>query len=208
LNATAKHFQHRSIEREVLMGWREVIYHYLRACVADSRKAPWGTSRSRFIDALGTTALKHREQQSRAQNEKRVASQQVPAPETYKEIETSPTRVIAEVEKANLLELFLTIRFLVVKVDDQWQLDDIFWKCSCENGTCFFCRGAGYCTACHGKGFARWFFGLLKPRCIVCNGQPGCTFCGGKGRCKYCLESPLPGWTSRTRIISDANEGG
>jgi len=132
-----------------------------------------------------------------------VASQQVPPPETYKVIEENLTRVIAEIEKANLLELFCTTRFLVVKVDDQWKLDDIFWNCTCESGVCFYCQGKGYCTVCNGRGFIRWFFGLLKQECILCKGKPKCTFCSGTGRCEHCLESPIPGWTSRTKILPD-----
>jgi hypothetical protein len=190
------------------MGWREVIHQYLSACVADSREVPPPMSRAQFIEDLGTTALKHREWQNRTQSDKRVASQQVPPPETYKEIEESPTRVIAEVEKANLLELFCTTRFLVVKVDNQWKLDDIFWNCTCKNGVCFYCRGKGYCTLCNGRGFTRQFFGLLKQECILCKAKPKCTFCSGTGRCEHCLESPIPGWTSRTNIIPDDNVGG
>ncbi len=123
------------------MDWREVIYQYLSACVADSRQGPPPTSRAEVIDDLGTAALKHRERQNQMLSDKRVASQQVPPPETYTVIEESLTRVIAEVEKANLLELFCTSRFLVVKVDNQWKLDDIFWNCTCKNGVCFYCQG-------------------------------------------------------------------
>ena len=185
-----------------LMGWREVIHQYLSACVADSRQAPPRATRALVIDNLGTAVLKHRERENRIKLDKRVASQQVPPRETYKVIEESPTRVIAEVEKANLLELFGPTRFLVVKVDDQWKLDDIFWNCACRTGVCFCCKGKGHCAFCNGRGFIRRFFGLLKQECI-CKGEPKCTFCSGTGRCEHCLESPIPGWTSRTKILPD-----
>jgi hypothetical protein len=43
----------------------------------------------------------------------------------------------------------------------------------------------------------------LKQECILCKGEPKCTFCSGTGRCEHCLESPIPGWTSRTKILPD-----
>jgi hypothetical protein len=116
-------------------------------------------------------------------------------------IDESPTRVIAEIEKANLLELFCTQRFLVVNVNGEWKLDDIFWNCTCKDGVCFYCDGKGYCTYCNGKGFMKWFFGLLKEECTVCRGNPKCKFCSGTGRCEYCSESPIPGWRSQTNIV-------
>jgi hypothetical protein len=191
-----------------LMGWRGVIHHYLMACVEDSRRVSPPTRRAQFIDEHGTTALKHREQENQARLEKRVESQQVPSPETYKVIEESPTRVIAEVEKGNLLELFGATRFLVVNVDNQWKLDDIFWNCVCKTGVCILCEGKRYCMHCNGRGFTRRFFGLLKQECILCHGKPKCTYCSGTGRCKHCSESPIPGWTSRTNILPEENAGG
>jgi hypothetical protein len=185
------------------MGWREVIHKYLGACLADSRQMPSPTNRAQVIDDLGTPALKRRERENGTKLANREASQQVPPPEMYKVIEESLTRVIAEVEKANLLELFCTTRFLVVKVDDQWKLDDIFWHCTCENGVCFFCLGKGYCTLCNGRGFTRWFFSLLKHECTLCNATAKCKVCSGTGRCEHCLESPIPGWTTRTNILRD-----
>ena len=190
------------------MGWREVIHRYLSACVADSRQAPPATSRAQFIDELGTTALKQRERQNRTNWDKQVASQRVPPSGTYKVIEESPARVIAEVDKANLFELFGATRFLLVNVDNQWQLDDIFWNCTCKNGLCFYCEAKGFCTFCHGSGVTRRFFGLLKQECLLCQGKPKCKFCNGTGRCEYCLESPIPGWTSRTSIIPEDDLGG
>ena len=86
-----------------LMGWREVIHQYLGAGVADSRQMPPPATRALVIDNLGTAVLKHRERENRIKSDKRVASQQVPPPETYKVIEENLTRVIAEIEKANLL---------------------------------------------------------------------------------------------------------
>jgi hypothetical protein len=190
------------------MGWREVIHQYLKACVEDSRHVPPPRRRAQFIDELGTAALKHRERENRTRSDKQVASQQVPPLETYKVIEESPTRVIAEVEKANLLELFFATRFLVVNVDNQWKLDDIFLNCTCKNGVCFYCEGKGYCTLCNGRGFTRRFFGLLKPDCILCQGKPKCKFCSGTGRCQHCSQSPIPGWTSRTSILTEDNVSG
>jgi hypothetical protein len=185
------------------MGWREVIHQYLTACLADSRQNPLPTSRAQCIDDLGTTALKDRERQNRIQLDKRLLSQQVPPPETYKAIEEGPTRVVAEVEKANLSELFFNNRFLVIKVDSRWKLDDVFWPCTCENGVCFFCDGTGYCTLCNGRGFTRRFFGLLKQECLYCKAKPKCKYCGGTGRHDHCSDSPIPGWTSRTKILPD-----
>jgi hypothetical protein len=123
------------------MDWREVIHRYLSACVEDSRQARPPLSRLHFIDELGTTALKSREAQNRTRLENKMASQKVLLPETFKEIEGSPTRIVAEVEKANVFELFFTTRFLLIMEDDQWKLEDILWKCSCENGMCISCKG-------------------------------------------------------------------
>ena len=154
--------------------------------------------RTQFIHQRGTAALQHHELQSRTETDKKVASQQVPPPETYKVIEESPTRVIAEVE-GNLFELLLrTSCFLVVMVDDEWKLDDIFWSCTCKKGVCFACRGNGHCTYCNGRGFTRRAV-FLKRTCVLCHGKARCKFCSGTGQCDHCIESPIPGWVSRSR---------
>ena len=106
-----------------------------------------------------------------------MASEQVPPLDTYKQIEETPSRVIAEVEKTNHPDLFFTTRFLVVKVDNEWKLDDIFWKCTCENGVCYICKGTGFCA-----------------------------FCNGTSRCDLCFESQIPGWKSRTSIFKRIHE--
>jgi hypothetical protein len=174
------------------MDWREVIHRYLSACATDAGKRAPCASRAQFIVEHGTTSLIKREQQNETQREKWLASQQVPSPESYKEIEASPTRVIAEVEKSHHCELSLITRFMVAKVDNEWKLDDIFWSCICEDGICFYCQGTGYCRHCNGIGFTRRFFGLLKQDCILCRAKPSCTFCNGLGRCQRCVESQSP----------------
>jgi hypothetical protein len=186
------------------MNWREVIYQYLLACLEDSKRWTPPKRREQFMDAYGTSALKQREQENQVRTGKWIASQRVPLPETYEVIEESPTRVIAEIEKGNGLTAELDLsdhRFLVIKVDNQWKLDDVFWKCcSCKNGTCDFCEGKGFCTFCNGTGFTRHFFGLIKVKCVLCDGKPKCNFCSGTGRCSHCSPSTLPGWTSRTSL--------
>ena len=183
-----------------LMDWRGVIHHYLMACVEDSRRVSLPKSRIQFIDEHGTTALKLCQQEKKTRSDKLVASQQVPLPEMYKVIEESPTRVLAEVEKANLLELFRATRFLVVNVDNQWKLDDTFSNCVCKTGGCFGCESKGYCRVCEGRGLTRRFFSLMKQECFLCHGKPKCKFCDGTGRCDLCSQSPIPGWRSVTRI--------
>ena len=197
------------------MGWREVIHHYLMACIEDSRQVPQPSSRAQFIDEHGTPALKYREYENRTRLDKRIASQQVPLPETYKVIEESPTRVMAEVEDANSLELFAATRFLVVKTDNQWHLDDTFSNCLCKNGSCFFCRGTGYCTLCYEQRFTRfffrftrWFLGIVKERCVLCQGKPRCKYCNATGRCEHCSQSPIPGWRSRSSFLPENEMGG
>jgi len=190
------------------MGWRVVIHHYLMAFVEASRPVAPPTSWAQFIDMHGTTALKHREQENRTRSEKRLASKQVPPPETYKVIEESPTRVLAEVEKFPLLEVLGAHRFLVVKVDDQWKVDDIFYKCFCKNGVCRICAGKGYCTACNWPFFTRSLFSLLRQECNLCQGNRKCKPCGGKGRCEHCSQSPIPGWRSQTSILPEDNVSG
>jgi hypothetical protein len=191
------------------MNWREIIYQYLLACHEDSKRWCPPKSKEQFLDAYGTDALKQREQENHVRSDKRLASQRVAPPETYEVIEESPTRVIAEIKKANDLTAELDFRdqrFLVIKVDDQWKLDDVFWKCfSCENGACHFCDGKGVCIFCNGAGFTRHFFGLMKMKCVLCNGKPECTFCNGTGRCSYCSQSTFPGWTSRTSLLDEEN---
>jgi len=187
------------------MDWREVIHQYLSSCVADSRRVPPPTRRAHAIKELGTTALKDRHLQNQIQASKRAASQQAPPCETYKVIEESQTRVIAEIEKADFIELCIATRFLVLKVDDQWKLEDIFWKCTCKSGICFYCEGTGSCPHCHGAGFTRAFFGLRKQGCGLCKANSKCTFCNGVGRCKHCLESEIPGWTSQSKNLRDVS---
>jgi len=192
------------------MNWREVIYQYLLACLEDSKR--WGPpkNRAQFMDAYGTNDLKQREQENQVRSDKRSASQRVPLPETYEVIEESPTRVIAEIKKSNDLTAELDFsdnRFLVIKVDNQWKLDDVFWKCSlCKTGTCDFCDGKGFCTFCNGTGFTRHFFGLMKMKCVLCDGKPKCTLCSGTGRCSQCSPSSIPGWTSRTSLLYEGNK--
>lgn len=188
------------------MGWREIIHQYLTACIEDSLQLPPPWSRAKFIDEFGTTALYHRENHNQMRLDRRVKSQQVPPLETYKVIEESATRVIAEVEKTNHVELFSNMRYLVVMVDNQWKLDDIFWNCICKNGACNICQGTGNCRLCNGRGFRRRYFGLVKQACQLCEGKPQCTFCRGTGRCDHCLDSPMPGWQSRTNIILDEGD--
>jgi hypothetical protein len=194
------------------MNWREIIYHYLLACHEDSKRWCPPRSNEQFMDAHGTDALKQREQENQKRSERRLASERVPLPETYDVIEESPTRVIAEIKKSNGLTAdleFSDYRFLVIKVDNQWKLDDVFWKCfSCDNGTCTLCGGKGFCTFCNGKGFTHQFFGLLKMKCELCDGKPECTFCNGTGRCSYCSQSAFPGWTSRTSLLDEDKQLG
>lgn len=190
------------------MGWREIIYQYLLACLGDSQRESPPKRRAQFMDEHGTSALKQREQEKQTRLDTRVASQQVPHPDTYKVIEESPTRVIAEIEKTkDLMELeAYTNRFLVVNVDGQWKLEDVFWKCfSCKDGHCHFCEGKGSCCLCKGTGFTRHFFGLMKMKCILCQGNPTCQFCKGTGRCTNCSQDPIPGWMSRTSIHPEDN---
>jgi len=190
------------------MCWREVIHQYLIACVDDSRCFSQPTSRQHFMDEYGSTAMKLREQEIRTLLDKRAASQQVPLPDTYKVIEENPQRVITEIEKSNLMELFCTTRFLIVKVDNQWKLDDIFYSCTCTNGICQFCEGNGYCRLCQGRLITRRFFGLAKQKCFLCQGKPKCEYCEGTGRCEFCSQSPIPGWKSRTSILSEDTKSG
>ena len=187
------------------MNWREVIYQYLLACLEDSQRESPPKRRAQFMDEHGTSALKQRKQENQTRLDTRVASQQVPHPDTYKVIEESPTRVIVEIEKTkDLMELeAYTNRFLVVNVDGQWKLEDVFRKCyCCKDGNCHFCEGNGCCTVCHGTGFTRHFFGLMKMKCFMCQGKSTCDVCKGTGRCEHCAQSPFPGWKSWTCLSS------
>jgi hypothetical protein len=199
-------------ERFSLMNWRDVIYQYLLACHEDSKRWCPPKSKEQFMDAHGTDALKQREQENQKRSDERLASQRVPLPETYEVIEESPTRVIAEIKKANDLTddlHFIDHRFLVIKIDNQWKLEDVFWKCSlCKTGTCDFCDGKGFCTFCNGTGFTQHFFGLIKVKCAVCNGKPKCTLCSGTGRCSHCSTSTIPGWASRTSLLDEDKQLG
>ncbi len=143
------------------MGWRKVIHQYLSAGAADSRQMPAPTSRAKFIEEFGTPALKHREQINRTHWDNRAASQQVPPPESYTVIEESPMRIIAEVEKANLPELYCTTRFLIVKVENQWMLDDTFCTCICS-GDEFL---TGFASIAKERDFARTVMGEASLRC-------------------------------------------
>jgi hypothetical protein len=198
----------RSIQLVLLMTWRQVIHQYLMACAEDFRRMSPVTSETRFITEHGTTSLGLREREYRTQADKLRAAQQWPLPETYKVIEESPTRVIADLQNSKLIELFCATRFVVVSIDNEWKLDDTFLKCSCENGDCFFCDGTGYCRVCYRGPFARWFFGLVKERCGFCQGKPKCKYCDATGRCVDCFQSPFPGWRSRMSVLPEDEVSG
>jgi hypothetical protein len=180
------------------MTWRDVIHEYLKACREDSQatRAKKKTSLEHFASDALLQLMKENERQSAEW----VASQTVPSPDTYKEIEATPTRVVAEVEKAKSFELSFATRFLLTSVVGEWKIEDIFWKCTCTDGACFFCRARGKCIGCGGNGFISRFFGLRKVRCRLCNGKKDCNTCNGTGRCTFCCDSDIPGWNSKYRL--------
>lgn len=178
------------------MHWREVLHSYLSACAQDDREVvPEAHVRS-FLEQFATSALRQREQQRWA--DRRRVSQQVPPPESYEAIEDAPQSVIAEVER-RYGTVTRAMRFRLVHEGGGWRLDDYFNKCSlCDDGACPDCHGTGRCVLCEGVGVLPCDDGAESELCDLCNGQATCRFCLC-GRCRYCIESGVPGWQSLTR---------
>ena len=184
--------------------WRDVIHQYLLACSEDGHDRQLETQKSRqhrFILDFGTTGLKERDTK---RMDFLLRSQSQPAsPENYRVIEERDGIVIAEVDAMEYGEPRMLTRFRVRQDEGVWHFDDMFWKCYCDAGRCFLCKGTGTCLACKGTGVTtrREIWGLLtiKRQCPICIGHSACKHCNGTGLCDRCRNSDMSGWESITQ---------
>lgn len=182
------------------MEWRELIHRYFTACLQDSRRTLPVSEVEKFVAEFGSATLVHRNSTSKTNWKKKAKLLTVPPTDAYKVIESDTDRVVAEVETDLPLHLPGSTRFLVVKIDGEWKLEDYYWRCPCNDGKCFACENKGRCSICAGNGYTSRFLGLFRKTCLVCNGSGECTLCNGEGRCISCSKSQFPGWKSWTNL--------
>lgn len=183
------------------MHWREVIYRYLSACADDVIRDTTRTRREQFIRNFGTDGLNQREQTHQAEIRGQYQLKGIPGPDNYQVIDADSSQIVAELDEcSDFGELVFPTRFVLVRIDDVWLLDDILWRCMCKDGSCFSCKGTGQCQICNVNTDFSDLLDEPEEKCGICNGDQRCDVCRGSGHCEYCQDSDMPGWKSRASL--------
>ena len=204
------------------MHWRELIYRYLMAYVEDSRDALAKDNREQqVLKKIGTPELKQKNADRRKEHGNESTTPLAP-PDSYLAVEELFDSVVAEVDSNSNGHPVIQSRFRLRRINESWLLDDILWKCSCNDGKCFACDDGkcflctdGKCVGCQGKGTWNKCWIFFRETCVICQGSGSCGHCEGSGvcdhcegtgRCTMCCESFMPGWTSIFRKPSRTSD--